>query len=727
MTIQRCPLANEGQRRLVGIPAIALCLLLGLADSSFAQSEVGRVTLMSGAPRMVGESIRPLQAILSGRTLETGDGDAAGLLVEDVVFHIGANSKVTVYDEPGGKRFAIEQGFVVLYADAATSTAAIVETPFGRLNFTPGLLGEGDSGWYSVRHDPQQVNVRPAVSTFTAMEGPVEVVGTAPQAGPHMLKSGQRWRIVQGQVPGPPEVGDGRLEAEALRDLLHRGAAEFIHVQPDDITQLALGDLQTGGVGAEEVIFNDGQFIFDVNAANQGRSPVPFLPIFPEPVVQAQEDIVMAFGAPAIIAAGTPALANAQFVRYSPPPPDASFNDFLTSVDGSPAFQPLYFTEFANGGFSYIQLAGANVALADNNGETFLAADAGDTSGWATFTPVLAFGDSNFDPQSRLATLVSEGFSAIARGEHQAGGGNIGGDGVDPKSGFAEVTPGSIGLNANPPAGYPQLDAAADTTGLAVGGGVAGIQIAALGEGLDPQRLDQAGPQLVFLSSGNTDANGNAFNFDGNAIVPTDLNLPADRQVLVDNSGSAAVATPLASDPSSTVGIQFAGTGETIAIIHHTGLNNPDVGSTVQSDNFEVVRGDRASIVRWRDGRRVVGDDGVLLEFEDIGGDPALRNELFGLLCNEVNSLVPGNTQTLCGPAISQPGMANARLLRRARGSLVRADRSAVRRNVEVRGIHTRATMRSLKSANLKPAGGRLLVGQGASSHRHLGRVSASR
>jgi len=195
----------KSRRSIAGrMVLFALCAFASFPDSSLARQEVGRVTMMAGAPRMVGESIRPLQPILSGRTLETGDSDAAGVLIEDVVFHIGPNSRVAVHDEPGGKRFEIEQGYVVLYADAGTQTTAIVETPFGRLTFTPDLLGEGGSGWYSVRHDPQQTNIQPAVSTFTSMEGPVEVVGTSPQAGPYVLKAGQRWRIVQGQVPGPP-------------------------------------------------------------------------------------------------------------------------------------------------------------------------------------------------------------------------------------------------------------------------------------------------------------------------------------------------------------------------------------------------------------------------------------------------------------------------------------------------------------------------------------------
>ena len=69
---------------------------LSAADRASAQDEVGQVTLLAGAPRMVGESIRPLQAILTGQQLETGESDAAGVLVEDIVFHVGVNSDVSV-------------------------------------------------------------------------------------------------------------------------------------------------------------------------------------------------------------------------------------------------------------------------------------------------------------------------------------------------------------------------------------------------------------------------------------------------------------------------------------------------------------------------------------------------------------------------------------------------------------------------------------------------------
>ncbi len=133
------------------------------ASVARADGEVGRVTLMAGAPRMVGESIRPLQVILSGRVLETGETDAAGLLVEDVVVHIGANSRVSVSDEPGAKRIEVEKGYVVFYTEPNTRTTVVARTPFGQLTASPDSEQGGDSGWFSVRHDPERPSVSAAV------------------------------------------------------------------------------------------------------------------------------------------------------------------------------------------------------------------------------------------------------------------------------------------------------------------------------------------------------------------------------------------------------------------------------------------------------------------------------------------------------------------------------------------------------------------------------------
>jgi len=261
--------------------------------------------------------------------------------------------------------------------------------------------------------------------------------------------------------------------------------------------------------------------------------------------------------------------------------------------------------------------------------------------------------------------------------------------------------------------------------GLTVGGDAVSDQIAALGDGRDPQTLQPGSPQLIFTSDGTTDANGNGFNFNGEPIVQTDLNLPGDRDVRIDNTGAPAIATPLADDASSTVGIQFAATGDTVAIIHHTGFANVEEGSVIQSEHFEIVRGERFSTVRWRDDGRVLGADGAEVEFEDLGNDVTLRNEFFSLLCTEVNGLSPTNTHTVCGPALEQPGAVRQIVLRRGTGRLVRSSDTFIRRGVKVRGIHTRATQRSLKRSILTPAGGRLIVNTpSVSSHRHVGRVS---
>ena len=412
-------------------------------------------------------------------------------------------------------------------------------------------------------------------------------------------------------------------------------------------------------------------------------------------------------------------------MSYAGSPADADWNAYLTAVDGNPAFAPIYFTEFANGGFSYIQLAGSDAQVATTDGETFLATTTDGSSGWATYTPQVAIADADFDPNSALAGVVTEGFGAIARGEHLAGGGAIGGDGVDSASAFAVVSGSLIQLNPTLPPGYPLFDRASDTTGLEVNGEAVSDQIAALGAGLNPQDLSQAGPQLLFISDANTDALGNGFNFDGEAIGPTDLNLPGDRQVQTDSTGAAGTATPLTADPDNTVGIQFAGTGETIAIIHHTGLRNPDDASLPTSDHFEIERGDRESIVRWRDDGRVTGSDGQVIEAEDLNQDPTLRDELFALIGSEVNNLVPTDRHTVTGPAIAQAGAGAARLLRRQPGHLVRVGDVVNRRLATVHRVAASPTTRSWKLRPLTSASGRLFRDTSARvNRRHLGRVS---
>ncbi|MHC4235089.1 MAG: hypothetical protein ACYSUQ_08230 [Planctomycetota bacterium] len=718
---------NSGLRAALvsGIALATVCLVMvGRAE---AQEQVAQVTMMAGAPRMVGEAIRPLQAILSGRQLETGPEDAAGLLVEDVVVHVGVDSVVTVADEPGRKRVVLDRGYLVFYTEPQTRSEVVVETPFGLLTAYAGSAQDSGSGWYAVRHDPERPNVSPAVSTFAAIEGSAQVEGTAPVAGPHKLLAGQRWRIVGGRVPGPPEAGDERGDADSLRQMLHRQAAEMIRAQTTDITRLASTDLgPTIRSLPLEVAVPEHQMIIDSNAAAQDRHTVlvPLIPtLIPFPVPEIERERFV-YADPTIIPAGTPGYATGGFVSYEGVPADPNWNDFLTSVDGNPAFQPTYLTSFANGGFTYLQFVGPEAQLATNNGETFLATEVSDSSGWAMFTPLVAIGDPGFDSDSSLASVVTEGFRAIANGEHLAGGGTIGGDGVDPDSGFAVVSGTNVELNPNPPAGFPQLDQAADTTGLTVGGQAVSDQIAALGAGHDPQLLHELGPQLVFLSSSDTDALGNQFNFDGDPIQPTDLNLPGDRQVQVDTSGAASQATPLSASEENTVGIQFAGQGETIAIIHHTGLGGTEGTAQPTSEHFEIVRGSRESVVQWREGERVTGSDGQVLEAEDLNGDPELRNELFALISEEVNSVVPPDRHTVGGPAVTLPG-SSFRQLRRQPGLLVRVGDTIARRQTALRRPLLSGGTRALRIRALTPAGGRLVrSSSSATSRRHLGRVT---
>jgi len=728
----------NAQRRLGGSHArryaVALVLVcLVTTGPVWAQGEVGTVTLLAGAPRMVGESMRPLQAILSGRQLETGEADAAGLLIEDIVFHVGANTRVTVLDEPGRKRVVLEQGYVVFYTDPVTQTEIVVETPFGFLTWHPGLeeSGQLESGWYAVRHVPERANVSPAVSTYAAIEGLAEVEGTVPVAGPHTLQAGQRWRIVGGQVPGAPVAGDERAAAEELRRTLYRETADMIRTQTADITRLASIDVAPATQRLPfDVVVPEQQFIIDSNAAVQARGPntVPFIPdpFLTVPDVEIVEP-QYAVRDPIVIPAGTPGNTSAGFVDYAGVPADPNWNDFLTAVNGNPAFQPLLLTDFANGGFSYIQLAGPDAEVTRINGETFLATEVDSGSGWAAFTPSVAVGDPGFDPDGPLTAVVTEGFAAIAYGEHLAGGGTIGGDGVDPTSGFAVLSDGNIGLNPSPPAGYPLLNQADDTTGLTVDGQVISDQLAALGAGLNPQLLHELGPQLVFVSNSDTDSQGNGFDFDGQPIQPTNLNLPGDREVQVDATGAVNLATPLVADGENTVGIQFAGQGEVIAVIHHTGIQTPDDESLPTSEHFEVVRGERDSVVQWRDGQRVTGGDGALIETEDLNDDPALRNELFALISEEVNNVIPPDRHTVGGPAFT--GVASPlRQLRRFPGRLVRVGDALGRRQAAVRRPLLSGNTRSLRLRGLQSAGGRLVRQVGSStSRRHLGRVSTRR
>ncbi len=695
---------------------------------SMAEGDMGRVTLMVGAPRMVGEAIRPLQSILSGHLLETGEDDALGLLVENIVFHLGINSKVRVIEEPDGKRVVIESGYVVFYADEGTRSKIAMETPFGRLTWLPDVHG-GDTGWYSVRHEPQGANASPAVSTFAAMEGASTVEGTAPVAGPYDLLAGHRWRIVQGQIPGPPEVGDDSDAADQLRELLHRQTAEIVRIQGSDVTRLSA--LNTGfgpRQATPQIIAPTNQLIIEQNAVVQDRIPTnpPLVNPIPDVVIE-PEPMDFVFADPIVITAGAPNSAIAQFVGYAGVPANPDFNDFLTAVDGNPAFQPAYLTDFANGGFSYLQLAGPNAELVDNNGATFLAEQVDNASGWAFYSPLQAVADSGFDAGSSYLAVVSDGFGAIARGDHLSGGGTIGAGG-DSGSAFATISGDNVELNPNQPVGYPQLSLASDTGGLTVGGEAVSDQIAAIGAGLNPLQLSQTGPQLLFLSNSDQDALGNRFNFDGDAITPTALNLPSDRTVALDDSGFASVGTPLTNSPDNTVGIQFSAAGQTIAVIHHGGGGNLEESTLPASEQFEVIRGSNFSLVQWRDGGRITGADGEVVQFEDLNDMPDVRNELFTVLCDEVNHLVPPDQHTICGPALSQPGSGVLRTLRRTPGRFVLSgDRFSRRAKSIQRTIRPQAGSSS-RVRSLRSGGGRLVKTiNSPPAHRYIGRATVTR
>ena len=699
--------------------AVALGLItafLAAERTTLAQDKIGVVSLLSGSPRMVGESIRPLQAILSGQLLETGDADAAGLLVEDIVIHVGVSSAVTLADEPGLTRVVIQRGFVVFYTDPTSQTRIVAETPLGELLSIPATAENGGSGWYSVRHDPERVGVSPAVSTFATMEGVAQVAGTNPVAGPHTLSAGQRWQIIQGQIPGDVEERDERASAEALRQTLHRESIETLRPEVTDAGRLTtLTEIPgTRPIPGDVIVPND-QGIVDPNAFDRSRV-IPL--ITPQPK---QID----FGPATIVAAAEPATASAQFVSYPGTPTNQSFNDFLASVDGQPAFQPLYLTAFSNGGFSYLQIAGPGAQVVSRGGDTFLFEDAQTASGWALYTPLRALRDSGFAPDSPAAGVITDGFAAIARGEHLTGGGTIGAGG-DPASGFAIVADGAIQLNPTPPVGYPVLDQANQTAGLEINGTAPGDQVAALGAGLDPQDLSVEAPQLVFISTGQTDSLGNQFNFDGNSIEPTNLDLPTGRTAQEVAATLTSQPLPLAASDTNTVGIQFAATGETIAIIHHTGSNDLQGATPPASEHFEVVRGATFSIIQWRPGARITGGDGQPIDFEDLNNDPQVRNELFSLVCGEVNALVPLDRHTVCGPSVNQPTPANAPILRRRPGSLTLNKRPLVRRAEPTRHrLSIEGNRLTKPRVSLQPADGRLIRSENVTSgRRHIGRVS---
>ena len=699
-----------------------LCMVCCVpAGYAMGQDAVARVTLMAGAPRMVGESIRPLQAILTGVQLETGAGDAVGLLVSDVVVHLGTDTVASIEDQPGRKVIQLTQGYVVLYTEPDSMTEVVVHTPFGLMTVGGSEASRGTAGRFSIRHDLAKPGISPAMSSFAAIEGVADVEGTDPVAGPYVLETQTRWRIVEGQLPGAPEDIDRRADedADALRDMLHRRTAELVRDETIDIAELALEDLGRGrDWGTYDMVEPVGQMIVNIDPTIQKEIEETFQP---------ELEAVFRFAQPVDIDAGDATHAIGQFVEVEGEPFTQDWNDYLTALNGMPAYQPTYLTGFLNGGFSYLQFAGPDAELATREGALFLASQSGAGAGWGIYTPELALGGADFDQAESLVRVVSDGFEAVATSAHLPGSGTLGG-GSDPDSGFLVVSGDSVVVNPDLPSGYPQLDQASDTSGLEVDGVTPSEQVAAIGSGLNPLNPADAGAQIVFVSDSDTDAAGNSFNFDGVAISPTELDLPADRQIQEDATGVASLAAPIAADGQSTVGIQFAGSGEIIAIIHHAGSTSVAGGTTQVGDHFEVERGDTYTVIRWTADGRVVGSDGEVLELEDLNADPAMRNELFALIADEVNSVMPEGLRTVCGPAVLDVSTLTLRPIRRVAGKWMRDDDSAIRTHVRTyRSMRRVVESRAFRGRSLRDAGGRLLRDrETTSTRRHLGRVSTT-
>jgi hypothetical protein len=653
---------------------IALAVLLSAA-SVFGQEGGGTVTLMVGSPRFAGEamSLTFLEPVLAGRVLETGSADAVGYVSEDVVVHQGQNTRATSNLEPGRKRIVLQEGYVVVYLDPGSKTEVRIETPFGWLTARPEWPGSNPQGWFTARHDLAQPGISPAVSTFGTVDGTAEVGGTVPAVPAMPLPAGQIWRIAEGQIPGPPQPGDVRGPAEELRDVLHRGTVELL--RGDVELALANPGRITGAISFTDLVSPDQQNLVGPNDVAVGITPVG-PPILLPPVEGALVEPVIRDAQ--AYPAGDVFTARAQFVSYPGDPFDPNWNEVLTDVDGQPAFQPIYLERLDNGGFSYIQFAGPAVELAsDSRGEVFLVGPREATSGWAVFTPETAVAADGFDVNSSLVEAVTEGFQAIARAEYLAGGGTIAGTGPGDPDGFVQLEGQQVSLNAAPPVGYPRLDRLNEVAELPDGQELDpqpfSDQLAAVGAGRNPQNLAEPDSRLLFVSGSTQDAFGNTLNFDGQPIGPTDLQLPGDRGEPARElrPGFAASGIPLRDAGDNTVGIQFVGSGTTIAVIHHTGLRDAGSGTSVLTDHFEIERGPRHSIIRWRSGGRVEGADGQPVQLEDLtstningaaqplrGQLLSLRNELFVELCREVNRLVPVRTptaHTACGPSQIQP------------------------------------------------------------------------
>lgn len=588
---------------------------------------------------MMGQVLRPFDAVLTATWLELEVGDAASISMDEGVVHIGAGSRVIFQADPQAIRASLEAGYVVIYIDPRAGKDVVLETPFGKLTASPDPAGAA-TGWFSVRHQKEEPGVRPGESVFAAVEGTARAEGTAPITKPHQLSTGQEWRILQGRVPGSPQEGDARQAAEELSDLLHRGASDFLRSDMgDDIRLAAISRPERRqAVDISDIVVPEDQLIVDNEDAFLLQDPT-----VEELVVVDLRDPRLRV--PQNYAAGDAATAEAQFYGYPGPaaPEEWMARGLPTFSDaegqGLPAFQPQYLEALPNAGFSYLQFVGDGAtAVNDSNGELFFVGSRG-ASGWALFTPQFAVADSGYQPNGALAQVVSDGLEAIAQG------GTI--------MAFV-VERNDVAQLADPlPVGYPHLDQYRDADDE-----FANDQLAALGAGLDPRTyVEGDDPRLLFISTSSQDGQGLTGNLAGNLIEPTDLGRPTERtgDIVQNNTGFAALGNPVGGG-DNTVGVQFVPRGEVLAIIHHDGRKSGS-GTTRSNDgHFEIERHERHSIIRWVE--RVGA-----LELEDLNANTQVRNEFFVLLCGEVLRLTPPRAHTACGPAHTGLRGSSARLV----------------------------------------------------------------
>jgi len=641
--------------RSLALAGSFLGLLLPASLPAAAQDAGATVTLLTGTPRIAGQSIRQLQPIRAGSLAEiaTGENDALGLLVQDIVVHQGQNSLVSMTDDGEEVVIHVERGFIAFYLDGTSQRHIVVETPFGRLSPILPASQEGDTGVFTVRHEEALVNMRPAASTFSVVEGSAEARGTAPVAGPHLLRARQMWVIREGEPPGEPVEGDERLAAEELSSRLHRDTIEALRPELTDITPR--DEHGAGGIVMVELTRPDGQAIIESSDVAELLEQPPF---FEEP-----QEFELRLSPAIIEPSGVYQVAEADFVSYAGDtvhntPPNAWF-DVLTSVNGNPAFRPQYIAHMPNAGFTYIQLAGdgASLATAPLTGEQFLAGPAG--TGWAMYTPTQAVVDPGFQAGDSALAVIDAGFERMAQAGHLANDGRIGPAAGDPTTGFAFFDGQNVVRNENPPAGYPLLQASGETTGLERDGVPLADQIAAIGAGFNTLDLGLRAPRLTFLS----DADTTSFNFEGGLVTSTDLSLPGQRSsVQVDALfGIPSRAYPVANSANNTAGLQFARQGEVVAIVHHAGLRDLTNVPLPGNSHFEVERGDQYSVIRWVPENRPSDTDGTPLNFEDLNAFPEVRNDLFDVLTEEVNNVVPVGQSTIAGPAYPDTVVSGAR------------------------------------------------------------------